>query len=202
MTQQMTSENINELAAALSKAQSLVENAEKNKKNPHYKSSYSSLSSVWSACRDALSSNGISVTQTVEVLETGSPVLVTRLMHSSGQWIKGVMPLIVAKNDMQAMGSAISYARRFCLAAMVGVAPDDDDDGNAACASSAVKTAVINSNQVAQLVNMLAEFDDPQLQQDLILKGCEVTKVIDIPASRIEGIFRYLQGELNKAKSS
>lgn len=126
------SEQINELAAALAKAQGAIKGALKDTANPFFKSKYADLSSVWEACRSQLSANGLSVVQTPCQGEGGINVE-TMLMHCSGQWISSQFTMPVAKQDAQAVGSAITYARRYALAAMIGIAPeDDDDDGNAA----------------------------------------------------------------------
>jgi len=125
------SESLNEIFSALSKAQGRIENALKDKKNPFFKSSYADLSSVWDVCREPLSSNGLSIIQTVEGTKTDS-FLITWLGHASGQWIRSKMPLLMQKSDPQSMGSAITYARRYALSAMVGVCADADDDGEKA----------------------------------------------------------------------
>lgn len=132
-----TSDQINELATALAKAQKQIKPALANAWNPHFKSNYADLTSVWEACREPLASNNLSVTQAAGKDESGKPVLGTRLIHSSGQWIESVMPLILQRQDMQGLGSAITYSRRFALAAIVGVAPEEeDDDGNEASKNS------------------------------------------------------------------
>ena len=103
----------------------------------HFKKNSADLTSVWEACREALASNSLSVSQAAGKDESGKPVLETRLIHSSGQWIESVMPLILQRQDMQGLGSAITYSRRFALAAIVGVAPEEeDDDGNEASKNS------------------------------------------------------------------
>lgn len=127
----LTSENINEIAAALSKAQVEVGAAIEDKKNPHFRSSYASLYSIWCACKEAVTNNGLSITQPTSI-EGDILMLHTILMHSSGQWIRSKTPVSAAKMTPQAIGSAITYMRRYSLAAIVGVAPGDDDDGNAA----------------------------------------------------------------------
>jgi hypothetical protein len=130
----MRSEQINELAAALSKAQGEMKLAELNRANPFFKSSYSTLSAVIAACQEPLSKNGLAYSQFVQRNESGLCVE-TMLMHSSGQYLSSVCPLIVGKQDMQGLGSAITYAKRYALQAMVGVASDEDpedDDGNGA----------------------------------------------------------------------
>ena len=121
------SDQINEIAGALAKAQGEVMAAIEDKTTPHFKTSYSSLNSVWKACRSATSKNGLAVSQ----LMTGSNdqlVLVSILMHASGQWIKSILPITSIKATPQALGSAITYMRRYSLAALVGVAPEEEDD--------------------------------------------------------------------------
>jgi hypothetical protein len=124
------SEIINELAAALSKAQGEMQAAIKDKINPFYKSSYADLGSVWDAARPVLSKYGLCVMQTTELLsDRNQIVMVTTLAHTSGQWVKSYLPLNPSKNDSQGIGAAITYLRRYSLSAIVGVVCDDDDDG-------------------------------------------------------------------------
>lgn len=129
-----TSEAIDQIATALAKAQGEIKGAAKDSTNPHFKSSYADLASVWEACRAALSKNGLSVIQTPDTTADGV-FLYTTLAHSSGQWIRGVMPVRPVQDTPQGLGSALTYARRYSLASMVGVAPEDDD-GNAASAGT------------------------------------------------------------------
>jgi hypothetical protein len=121
-----------ELATAMAKAQGQIKTALKDSKNPHFKSSYADLTSVWDACREALSKNGFSVIQRTDFEAGGEVWLETMLLHSSGEHVSSRYPLRPAKADPQGYGSAITYARRYCLAAIVGVVADEDDDGNAA----------------------------------------------------------------------
>lgn len=124
------SNEIGELAKALAQAQAEIMPAMKDSSNPFFKSKYADLSSVWNACRPALTKYGLAVCQTSDEI-SGRLMLITTLMHSSGQWIKSHMPILASKPDAQSMGSAISYARRYALAAIAGVTAEDDD-GNAA----------------------------------------------------------------------
>lgn len=129
------SDQIDQLGAALAAAQAQIEGARKTAQNPHLRNRYADLAAVWDACREALTAHGLSV---VQGPETGDGVVIvhTRLVHSSGQWMESTLalPWSAGKgtSDAQAIGSAITYARRYALSAMVGIAPDDDDDGNAA----------------------------------------------------------------------
>lgn len=124
------SESIAKLAEALSKTQASVEAVKKDASNPFFKSKYADLASVWASIREALTSNGLSVLQ--EPASEGNKVkITTTLMHSSGEYVRSTLEVTAAKADPQGIGSAITYARRYALGAIVGIAPEDDD-GNAA----------------------------------------------------------------------
>jgi ERF superfamily len=133
------SEQINELAAALSKAQAAIRPAAKESVNPHFKSKYADLAAIWAACREPLTANGLAVVQLPIEAAAGHVGLTTMLLHSSGQFIQSTAVVRLVKDDAQGMGSAITYLKRYGLAAMVGVVADDDDDGNAAVARPAVQ---------------------------------------------------------------
>ena len=125
------SECITDLAAALVKAQGAIKGAKKDSTNPHFRNSYADLESVWDACREPLTKNGLSVTQMPHTVtdEQGRVHLYVRtmLLHSSGQFIADTCEIPLSKLDAQGVGSAITYGRRYGLSAMVGVAPADDD---------------------------------------------------------------------------
>lgn len=126
------SDSINDLATALTKAQAEIEGAIKGKVNPAFRSKYADLGSVWDACREPLTKHGLCVIQPVGKMADGTLCTITRLLHSSGQWIQDEgIPLLLSKQDMQGLGSALTYSRRYGLMSMVGIAPEDDD-GNAA----------------------------------------------------------------------
>lgn len=127
------SEKVAELAKALAKAQSEMSGAIKASVNPHFKSRYADLSAVFDACRAALNKNEIAIVQRVENDPNGVAVSTT-LLHSSGEWISDRCWLPVAQKTAQAYGSAITYGRRYGLAALAGVAAEEDDDGNEASA--------------------------------------------------------------------
>ena len=122
----MQSETIGALAAALSKAQADITGALKDSSNPFFKSKYADLASCWDACRHQLAANGLSVVQTTRMTEQGL-LLVTTLAHSSGEWIAGEMPVLTKDASPQGQGSGLTYARRYALAAIVGLAQIDDD---------------------------------------------------------------------------
>ena len=125
------SASIAALAAALSKAQASITGALKDSANPFFKSKYADLASCWDACRKPLTDNGLAVIQTIETHPTADmreqTVLVTTLAHASGEWMKSYCPILSKDASPQGQGSGITYARRYALAAMVGLAQIDDD---------------------------------------------------------------------------
>jgi ERF superfamily len=137
---------IDQLAAALAKAQAAIRSAAKSAINPHYRSKYADLASVWDACRAALTENGLSVVQMPGYdPATGCVSVTTILLHCSGQYIASTARAPIAKADPQGVGSGTTYLRRYSLGAFVGVAPEDDD-GEAASRPSHCEDDGVNSN--------------------------------------------------------
>lgn len=134
--------SVGQLGAALAKAQASIQPATKTGLNPHYGNRYADLASVWAACRDSLTRNGLSVVQMPDYDPRAHCVSVTTiLLHSSGEYIVSTARTPIAKTDAQGVGSAITYLRRYGLAAFVGVAPDDDDGEAAIRAGSSTENA-------------------------------------------------------------
>lgn len=126
------SENIGELAKALTKAQAAMRGAATSGTNSHFNSVYATLDDVISAVREPLTSNGLSWVQQTDDVEGGVGVW-TMLLHESGQWIRSLTVIPTNQKSAHAVGSAITYARRFGLAAMCGISPkEEDDDANVA----------------------------------------------------------------------
>lgn len=124
-------ENLNELAAALAKAQGKILPAPKDSDNPYFKSKYASLPAVREAIREAFSENGLSVVQMPSV-EDGQLKLRTLLLHSSGQSLDcGTLAAEVDLTNPQKAGSAVTYFRRYSLSALSGCVADEDDDAEA-----------------------------------------------------------------------
>jgi hypothetical protein len=121
-------------AGALAKAQREMEGASKDSLNPHFKNRYADLAAVWDACREPLGKHGIAVLQ--PPCAKGPTVTVTTLLvHESGEFIQSDLTMTAGQNTPQGIGSCITYARRYALQSMVGIAPEDDD-GNAASQGS------------------------------------------------------------------
>lgn len=168
-----TTENINEIAKAMAAAQNDMKPAAKDAINPHFKSKYSNISSVWEAIRAPLTSNGITVWQDITTSDKHVSV-VTRLVHTSGQWVEfGPLDIPVGRQDAQGIGSATSYAKRYALCAAIGVVSDDDDDGEAAVGRGnfqhTPKTQAptmtpgekrVSAEQLGELNNLLMKCDD------------------------------------------
>lgn len=130
------SEETDEIASALSRAQAQFPTIPKSheaviptKTGGSYRYVYADLSDVVEAVRDILGQHELAVAQMPEMAEDGTPVLTTRVMHKSGQWMEGTMRLSVADLSPQSLGSAITYARRYAFCSALGVISDQDDDG-------------------------------------------------------------------------
>lgn len=160
------SESIAKLAAALVKAHAEVQNATKDAKNPFYKSSYASLNAVLDTCKPILAKHGLAVVQLPGIDGTNC-TLENVIVHESGEWMAGLAgaPLVPKKTkegyepaDAQSVGSAISYLRRYSLAALMSIT-QEDDDGNAASSNGSgyVKQEHITEKQAADLQALMEE---------------------------------------------
>ena len=148
----------------MAKAQSEISPAMKDSTNPFFKSKYADLTSVWNACRGPLTKNGLSIIQTTDTRD-GQLMLITTLAHASGQWIRSYLPIVNEKNNIQGLGSASTYNRRYALSAIVGIICDEDDDGNGAATptkSSKPDSSkpLISADDLVKLKSMLAKCDN------------------------------------------
>ncbi|CAB4169081.1 Essential recombination function protein [uncultured Caudovirales phage] len=130
------SESITGLAVALAKAQAEVENATKDSINPHFKSKYADLAEVLNTVRPVFAKHGLSFVQmpSYAPMNDGGMMLCsveTMLLHSSGEYISNIASSPVTKSDPQGIGSAITYLRRYSLAAFAGIAQEDEDANGA-----------------------------------------------------------------------
>lgn len=125
----LMSNQIENLASALSKAQAVIENVSKDKKGFNYK--YADLASCLTAAKKPLADNGLSVSQLVSQDMNGKQILITLLIHESGQWLKSIFAVenVVMKqcNSLQQLGAGLTYARRYAFSAIVGLSQEDDD---------------------------------------------------------------------------
>ena len=125
------SDELQELATALALAQAEIEGATRASENPHFRHKYADLASTWDACREALTKHGLSVAQFPRFAALTEESWVVELeywlLHKSGQYLADTLVIPVTQLNAQGVGSAITYARRYSLAAIAGVAPEDDD---------------------------------------------------------------------------
>jgi hypothetical protein len=206
-TEQNQSNTIAEILKALSKTQGKLESALKDKENPFFKSKYADLSSIWSVCRQPLSENELSIIQTIEGTKTDM-FLVTILGHSSGEWIKSKLPLIIQKQDAQGVGSAISYARRYALSAMIGVCQEDDDGERSISRKTenqrteSPKVDKPKKEEVDHLISLISQC--PQKHQDKVknfMENKNIKSLYDINKVSYEHIHRGTLEELSKTRN-
>ena len=133
----MQSQEINALATALVSAQAEFSAVPKGSTNPFFKSKYAALPDVVASAGPVLAKHGLAVSQHVTTNEQGADMLITYLLHVSGEYIAHGMMLHMVKDDPQAQGSAITYARRYAYMSALGLVADDDDDGNSASKAKA-----------------------------------------------------------------
>lgn len=198
----MQSEQINEVAGALAKAQGMMESALKDSNNPYFKSKYASLDAVWDAIRKPLSSNGLSVIQTIEGIGDNINITTT-LAHSSGQWISSTFPLIAGRPKPQELGSVITYMRRYALSSLVGVTADEDDDGNAAQEQAkkhhSIPAQKASKKEVDALEANILECDDAVAYRERLMASCkkkwgaEIRSFSDLPKEAFDIVSNWVQ---------
>jgi len=179
-----TSESIKHIAPALLAAQKQMTFASKDSKNPHYKTKYAGLPQVIDAIKGPLNDNGITFLQTPSFfgIDDNKLVLVTRLQHESGEYIEDTATCPMPKQDPQGLGSAMTYLRRYSLAAICGLYQDDDDG----------ETAKFDAEPYAKKLRDAQSIDE--LKEAWIASMAAVNKVNDKDALRI------LEAEKDKRK--
>jgi hypothetical protein len=189
-----TSDSITELATALSAAQAVMTAAKKDAVNPFFKSKYADLGSVIYALKDGFAANGLSFVQIPELLDAGVSVT-TRIMHKSGEYIEGTLVLPLTKMDAQAVGSAISYARRYALQSMAGI-PAEDSDAEVAMGRM---PSVITQAQAVEL-NSLLKATNANITAFLSCFGA--SSVESLPAASFGKALAMLQSKLAKQEAA
>jgi hypothetical protein len=179
---------------------------------------------VWEVAQKPLADNGLCLIHTT-IIEEGRYYLKSILMHSSGQYISGLTPLLLAKNDMQAIGSALSYSKRYATCSMLGIVAEvedklkdyyKDDDGEAAVGRGVVpekssfeidpkKCAVfgnggrITLDQIKELTIAINNCFDPAYASSEICKISGITDISKIPANRFPGALEWVRSLSKKA---
>lgn len=197
------SAELGELFGALAKAQATMEAAAKDSANPFFKSTYADLASVVKASRKALAANGLCVIQTLGRQE-GYQVLRTRLGHSSGQWMESVMQINPPKNDVQTLGSYITYLRRYAYGAICGVvAASEDDDAETVMVHTRGSQAAKEGGKTierAQLEILSRELEGhPDLVEEVLSK-MKLSKLADLPANQFTKVLERIR-EIKETKN-
>lgn len=200
-TSDMHSQEIGTLLEALAKAQAVMQGAIEDSSNPFFKSKYADLTSIWEACRRPLTQNGLSVVQTIQIVN-GTNCLVTILGHASGQWIKSMLPINPAKPDIQALGSAITYCRRYALSAIAGVCPIDDDGESAMDRSK--KESVEDDEPIALTIKIPEGISkdsvEKYISESALVSGKSKNHIIQRANNNPEGFFDQLKKWSTKDK--
>jgi hypothetical protein len=191
------SEDLKDLFGALAKAQAEMRIAGLTNENPYFKSRYADLAEMVRASRPALTKNGLSIIQQILPNSDGQNILNTILCHSSGQYIESRMRIIPAKNDIQSMGSYITYLKRYSYGSLVGiVTSSEDDDGEVAMIESRDIIArgpslkynpkessfeTISKDQIIELEYELSQY--PDLAEEILTK-MQIQSLADLPKSK------------------
>lgn len=199
-----------EIATALAKAQANLKVADKSSVNPHFKSKYADLAEVWDACREALTSEGLSVVQLVQRGE--QPYLRTILLHSSGESIESETPLFLpSAPTMQHLGSAVTYAKRIALMAIAGIsvgeADDDGEENRKAMQTDAEDKRKLADEFRIMLADLKKLIKEKGIKDDILAfaqRECQRTKMsgneflkrcVENPDAFLESYAVYLQTE-------
>lgn len=192
----MTEPGQGTLAQALVDAQAKMPNVDKDGTNPHYNSTFTSLDELISQTRHVLNDHGLVITQFPTVSEeTGFPVLRTTLLHGpSDERMAFDTPLFLPRQDMQAFGAAVTYARRYAWAAVLGIAAESDDDGNTAgqaVAATAARgtptTRMISDAQIRKIGALIGGLTENQTPVPDDYPGAE--SWVDVLKARLTGTY-------------
>jgi len=203
--EQSVQPQIEKLAKALNKVQAQLVPAMKNKENPFFHSNYLDLMGVWESCRKLLTDNGFAVIQT-PALFNDKFVLITTLLHESGQSVQSVYPIVPVKNDPQGLGSAITYARRYSLSSIVGVcAEDEDDDGEEAMFRQPVQSKQVTAQTLKgskfisepqakrfYAISKTAGKTDEEMKEYLL--ACGIASSREIPRDQYDAVCEWAAG--------
>lgn len=182
-----TSTSIKEIATALLTFHNHVGAVKKSAENPFFKSSYADLPAILEAVKKPLQSAGLSFAQ----FPVGQHGLTTILMHTSGEWMKATYEMVPVKNDPQGHGSAITYARRYALGAILGISTEEDDDGNSASTKPAqiVKTTALPEKEKRSAYEQAKDsIDNAQNDEELKTLSTRIDKSTKLTADEKESL--------------
>lgn len=208
------SESIQNLSNAMAEFQKKIKQPLKDANNPFFKSQYVPLENVVEAITETGSQLGISFMQFASSDETGSIEVATLVMHSTGEYIE--FPPVRMKpesNKPQAVGSAITYAKRYALSAIFGITSDKDDDGNEATGlnkqvekqpKQQAKQQVIQDDAIVKIDKYWTELEklgvDVTEVKKYLCDKHKVGKLVDIPVSQLLGELKVIYVKKSKDK--
>ena len=192
----MQSSNLSELIKALIKVQEAIKPVKKTAENPFYHSKYADLVTIWESCRATLTANGFAVTQVTHQGDNGYTLLETVLLHTSGEWLAGELPILPDKSGPQAFGSALTYARRYSLAALLGIVTEGEDDD--------AETATQRGKAQPKTPVRPKPPTDPSMDSPVDLKdavkgiigqlGWKKKEIVDLINAKLPGLKEFVKG--------
>jgi len=193
------SEKFDVIDEAIRQVQIEVERAIFDKRNPHHKNQYASLESIITALKGPANKHGMSIIQHPELCE-GSPTLITRIAHKSGQYMIFKHPLYVPLPDMQKLGAAITYARRYALISIFCIITgdeveiqDDDDDGNLCSEQVQKEIAQRKAKEEAKLAPAVAANKSMQEASTSKINAAQKNNILHLVASKNSDIHAILK---------
>lgn len=167
------SDSILKIAPAIVAAQAEIQNAEKNATNPHLKNTYADLSAVLDSVKPVFAKFKLAVIQFEQFTEPNKVELETVILHESGEWISETSACIVQKTDAQGIGSAITYLRRYSLAAACAITQVDDDGNGASKKTASEKILTLfnsypKESKFSEKIREIMRNENPKIKSDLI----------------------------------
>lgn len=176
------------LAGALVQAQAKMPAVAKDSENPHFKSRFTSLDALVAATRPILNEHGLAIAQfPMTNPDTGFPMLRTTILHGpTGEQLSADTPLYLPRNDMQAFGAAVTYARRYAWAAVLGIASEEDDDGQQAVQATPAKSQakMVSDAQIRKMGATVGKLTETS--ESLPLEYPEAETWVDVLRLRLE----------------
>lgn len=208
------SKDTKEIATALSKAQGEFKPIAYNRENPYFKSGYADFDSIIRTIRPSLAKYGLSLTQQTKISPEGVTLLVTRLRHSSGEWIETRTRIIPPKNDVQSYASTLTYMKRYSVMALLNITTSDDpfdDDGEVAMSSERIvqhrgtslnlkydprnqSSETITPEQREELEYTIGDYTDIAEQ---VLTGLKIQSLADMPKNKFKASIERVRDLVN-----
>lgn len=185
------SEQVNEIFAALAKAQAEVKNPSKNMRNAHFKNEYADLTSVLDAIRPVLSAHGLAIIQSVDMIDERVTIQ-TQIAHSSGQWIRcsAMVPIGETKNICQTIGTVSTYLRRYQALSMVGIATSEHDDDAQSLTNDRIGFEDQSQSRIAHLEALL---DSTKSNRSKFLGVYNVAEIKHLTDAQYDAAIKQLQ---------